>query len=71
MVNFVVQCMMEYLQHAVVSEISTQHKGASEGDVFDMGILHDGVNVTVCVDVSITVDTTGCGLSTHIISSVN
>ena len=36
------------------------HEEASEADVVDM-ILHNGVNVTVCVDVSITVDTTGCG----------
>ena len=41
-------------------------------DVVDMGILHDGVNMTVCVDVSMTGlgDTTGCGLSTNIIPSV-
>ena len=53
----------------VVVEMSTLHEGAPEDDVVDMmGILHvhDGVNVTVCVDVSITVDTTGCG---YIISS--
>ena len=37
----------------------------TENDVVDMG------NVPVCVNVSITVDTTGCGLSTDIISSVN
>ena len=56
----------------VVVEMSTLHEGASEADVVDMmGILHNGVKVTVCVDVSITVDTTGCGLSTDIISSVN
>ena len=56
----------------VVVEMSTLHEEASEADVVDMmGILHDGVNVTVCVDVSITVDTTGCGLSTGIMSSVN
>ena len=30
-------------------------------------ILHNGVSVTVCVVVSITVDTTGCGLSTDIL----
>ena len=56
----------------VVVEMSALHEEASEADVVDMmGILHDGVNVTVCVDVSITVDTTGCGSSTDIISSVN
>ena len=56
----------------VVVEMSTLHEEASEDDVVDMmGILHDGVNVTVCVDVSITVDTTGCGLSTDIMSSGN
>ena len=40
--------------------------GASEADVFDMNILHDGVNMPVSVDVRITVDTTGCGLSTGV-----
>ena len=35
------------------------HEEASEADVVDMDILHNGVNVTVCVDVSITVNTTG------------
>ena len=56
----------------VVVEMSTLHEGASEADVVDMmDILHDGVSVTFCVVVSITVDTTGCGLSTDIISSVN
>ena len=54
----------------VVVEVSTLHKGASKADVVNMGILHDGVNMTVCVDVSITVDTTSCGLST-VMSSVN
>ena len=55
----------------VVVEMSMLHEGASEADVVDIGtgILHDGVNVTVCVDVSIIVDTTGCGMSTDIISS--
>ena len=50
------------------------HEEAPEADIGDIGtgVLHDGVNVTVCVDVSITVDTTGCGLSTGtIMSSVN
>ena len=37
----------------------------SESVVVDMG------NVMSCVDVSITVDITGCGLSTDIILSVN
>ena len=46
----------------VVVEMSTLHEEAPEADVVDMmGILYDGVSVTVCVDVSITVDT---GLST-------
>ena len=62
MVNFVVQCIMEYLQHAVVAEMSMLHEVASEDG---------GVNVIDCVDVSITVDNTGCGLSTVIVSSVN
>ena len=56
---------------AVVVEMSTLHEVALEADVVDINILHDGVNVTVCVDVSITVDTTGCGMSTGITSSVN
>ena len=47
------------------------HEEASEADVVAMGILHDEVNVTVCVDVSITIDTTSCGMSKDIISSVN
>ena len=55
----------------VVVEMSTLHEETSKADVVDMDILHNGVNVTVCVDVSITVDTAGCGLSTDIISSVN
>ena len=56
----------------VVVEMSALYEEAPETDVVDMmGILHDGVNVTVCVDVFITVDTTVCGLSTDIISSVN
>ena len=37
---------------AVVVEMSTLHEGALEADVVDMNILHNGVNVTVCVDVS-------------------
>ena len=52
----------------VAVEMSTLHEEAPEADVGDMmGILHDGVNVTVCVVVSITVDTTGCSLSTDIL----
>ena len=50
----------------VVVEISTLHERASEADVVDMNILHNGVNMPVSVDVRITVDTTGCGLSTVI-----
>ena len=49
---------------AVVVEMSTLHEGALEADVVDE-------LETVCVDVNITVDTTGCGMSTGIISSVN
>ena len=37
----------------------------TETNVVGMG------NVPVCVNVSITVDTTGCGLSTDIVSFVN
>ena len=56
--------------HEGVTTVVTLHEESPEADVVDMmGILHDGVNVTVCVDVSITVDTTCCGLSTDTISS--
>ena len=43
----------------------------TETNVVDMGILHDGVNVPVCVNINITVDTTGCGFSTDMVSFVN
>ena len=57
------------MQDGVLTTVVTVHDGVLVVDVVDMDILHDGVNVTVCVNVSITVDTTGCGLSTGIISS--
>ena len=53
----------------VVVEMSMLQEASDA--VVDMDILNDGVNMTVCVDVSITVDITGCGLSPDIISSVN
>ena len=37
---------------AVVVEMSTLLEGDLEADVVDMNILRNGVNVTVCVDVS-------------------
>ena len=41
--------------HEGVTTVVTLHEESPEADVVNMGILHDGVNVTVCVDVSITV----------------
>ena len=43
----------------------------TETNVVDVGILHDGVNVPVCVNVNITVNTIGCGFSTDMVSFVN
>ena len=56
------------MQDGVLTTVVMLHEKASEANVVDMNKLHDidGVNVPVCVDVSSTVDTAGCGLSMHI-----